>query len=279
MNDFTHPLDVQYFQKLNDNKALKLVMGALSKAHAITNAFAEIPDRNLIVNATTFPRLNKMYRLARERLEISTACDVFCNMDFGRNVRVIGTDDNCAIVIDSSCAEDFSDEHLLATFGIALGHIKMRHVTYMTSLELIDGLGIFVPKIAKDAAKSMLLDWLITAEYTADRAGAIAAGSIRAVIEHHLLASGFETIEQCAGYDLNTRIDLPQGLNGFDRAAKIVMIETLRDFPMPFVIPRIKELVEWSTSMECKRDFPSLHVKSNSTIQSWQQKVYPAIGR
>ena len=154
---------------------------------------------------------------------------------------------------------DFSDEQLLATFGIALGHIAKNHVTYLNTIDLIDDVGRFLPTIARDAAKSTLLDWLITMEYTADRAGAIAAGSVRAVIEHHLWTSGYETVDQCVGHDLDTTIAMPHELGNLDRAAKIVLINTLRSFPLPFVVPRIRALVEWCTSEECRRDFPNLY--------------------
>lgn len=262
-----HPLEVERFAELKKNETLGLVLTVMGNTHAGLTSIAEVPDRSFIVTKETFPRLHNLYQEAYNKLELDREYNLFCTMDYGRNVKTLGTDDGCIIVIGSTCLEDFSDAQILALLGRELGHIKFKHIKYLRAFELIDYVISFLPSIlsqfaeaaAVSAAKGLLLDWLLAAEYSAERAGAFVAGDILPVIQNNLMISGLETSAECVDFESYTQIDLPQNLNNFDRATKLLMTNTLRDFPIPFVIPRIKELVAWGASEKCKEIFPKIY--------------------
>ena len=256
-----HPLERANFAEIQSSYSISLLLNGLGRLHADLTSLAEVPDRALIVTSKNFPRLYDAYKIAHDKLELKKDYDLFCNFEYNRNAKTLGTDDNCIIVVDSSCVEDFSDEQLRALLGRELAHVKYRHVKYLTAFNLIDYFVSFFPSVianagAVSALKGLLLDYLLAAQFTADRAGAFVAGNILPVIQNNLMTSGLETADECIDYELYTQADLPEELNHFDRTAKLLMTNTLRDFQIPFVIPRIRELVAWGSSDECREFLP-----------------------
>ena len=256
-----HPLEQANFAKIQSSSLISFLLNVLGDLHADLTSLAEVPDRALIVTSKNFPRLYDAYRFAHDKLELEKDYDLFCNFEYNRNAKTLGTDDNCIIVVDSSCVEDFSDEQLRALLGRELAHVKFRHVKYLTAFNLIDYFVSFFPSFiasvgAVNALKGVLLDYLLAAQFTADRAGAFVVGDILPVIQNNLMTSGLETADECIDYELYTQVDLPEDFNHFDRAAKLLMTNTLRDFQIPFVIPRIRELAAWGSSDECREFLP-----------------------
>lgn len=271
-----HPLEEVRFAELKKNETLGWILTVMGKTHASLTSIAEIPDRSFIVTKETCPRLYDLYRIAHDKLELKKEYDLFCTMDYERNARTLGTDDECIIVIDSTCLEDFSDAQILALIGRELGHIKFKHIKYLTAFNLIDALSSLLPSVlskftdaaAVSAAKGLLLDWLLAAEFSADRAGAFVAGDILPVIQNNLMISGLETAEECIDFERYIQINLTEDLNSFDGTTKLLMTNTLQDFPMPFVIPRIRELAKWKDSDECKKNFPDIYNASADNKKS-----------
>ena len=263
LENLIHPLEKANFAELQANKLFTGILTVMGSTHTGLTSLAEVPDRSLIVTSKTFPRLYKAYEIAHDKLELENDCDLFCNFEYGRDAKTFGTDDDCIIVVDSSCLEDFSDKQILALLGRELAHIKFKHVKYLTAFNFIDYLVGFLPSFlvsvgAVSALKGLLLDYLLATQFTADRAAAFVAGDVLPVIQNNLMTSGLETSDECIDFELYTQITLPEDLNHFDRAAKLLMTNTLRDFPMPFVIPRIRELAAWSKSEECREFLPEI---------------------
>ena len=263
--DFTHPLEVERFNALRANEAFNKILSAFGSTYASLTSIAQIPDRYFPVTKKTFPRLHKIYKTAADKLEVHSAPTLFTTMDYTRNARTIGVDENCVMIIDSQCLEDFSDRQILALLGRELGHVKKKHVTYLNAFDMIDEVisaipfgGSILNTTLVSGAKGLLLEWLLAAEFTADRAGAIAADGIRPVMQNHLMATGIETAADAQDYSPYTQISLPENLVNFSRAAQLVLMGTLRTFPIPLVIPRMQELEKWSQSRECAQNFPQV---------------------
>lgn len=262
LENLIHPLERTNFAEIQSSYSISLLLNVLGGLHADLTSLSEVPDRALIVTSKNFPRLYDAYRFAHDKLELEKNYDLFCNFEYNRTAKTLGTDDNCIIVVDSSCVEDFSDEQLRALLGRELAHVKFRHVKYLTAFNLIDYFVSFFPSFiasvgAVSAIKGLLIDYLLSAHFTADRAGAFVVGDILPVIQNNLMTSGLETANDCIDYELYTQADLPEDFNHFDRVAKLLMTNTLRDFAMPFVIPRIRELVAWSKLEECREFLPA----------------------
>ena len=109
-----HPLERANFAEIQSSYLISLLLNVLGRLHADLTSLAEVPDRALIVTSKNFPRLYDAYKIAHDKLELKKDYDLFCNFEYNRNAKTLGTDDNCIIVVDSSCVEDFSDEQLRA---------------------------------------------------------------------------------------------------------------------------------------------------------------------
>lgn len=282
LENLIHPLERANFSELQGSRLLNGILTVMGGTHAGLTSLAEVPDRALTVTAQNFPRLYDAYKFAHDKLELEKDYDLFCTFEYNRNAKTLGTDDECIIVVDSSCLEDFSDKQLRALIGRELAHIKFKHVKYLTAFSLIDYLVSFVPSVlanvgAVSALKGLLLDYLLAAQFTADRAGAFVAGDILPVIQNNLMTSGLETAEECIDYELYTQVTLSEDLNQFDRAAKLLMTNTLRDFQIPFVIPRIRELAAWGNSDACREFLPKTpfaHKKTSEKKSEPPKKYY-----
>ncbi|MBR4382905.1 MAG: TerD family protein [Selenomonadaceae bacterium] len=242
------------------------ILNVMNNAHETITSLAEVPDRSFIVTPATHRRLHELYRTARERLEIKSDYLLFCTMEYNRVAKTVGTDDDPMIVIDSACLHDFNDGQLLALLGRELGHIKLKHVKYLTALNLIDTLTGF--SNAASAVKGLLYEWTLAAHFSADRAGAIVAGDILPVIYNNLMTSGLETLADCEDYEAYLQADMLNERNNFDRTTKMLMSNTLREFPMPFVIERTKELILWAQSEECEEKFPEIYNANRQPVSS-----------
>lgn len=264
--DFVHPKDKLLFAELKANseniqsqtqRMFANVLNVMNSAHETVTSLAEVPDRSFIVTPATQPRLYELYRTARNILELEKDCLLFCTMEYIRVAKTVGTDAEPMIVIDSACLDDFNDGQLLALLGRELGHVKLKHVKYLTTLNLIDTLTGF--SNMANAVKGLLYEWILTAHFSADRAGAIVAGDILPVIYNNLMTSGLENAIDCEDYESYLQFDMPNEQSNFDRTTKILMLNTLREFPMPFVIERTRELILWAQSEECKKNFPEIY--------------------
>ena len=273
--DFSHPLEAERLAALQANKTFNWVLDFFGDFYAKLGDLAQIPDRYFPVTPKTFPHLYKTYKSACEKLEIKEEPTLFCQMDYTRNARTFGTDNACVIVIDSSCLEDFSDRQILALLGRELGHIKKNHITYLNAFGMIDDLIRSIPigsalleKTLVNAAKGLFLEWLLAAEYTADRAAAIVAEGIQPVMQNHLMISGIENIADCQNYKNYTQVSFAENLSNFNRAAQVVLMGTLKTFPIPFVITRMQELEKWSVSEECQQNFPKVYADNFQTAKA-----------
>ncbi|MBQ6296910.1 MAG: TerD family protein [Selenomonadaceae bacterium] len=270
--NFVHPLENERLEKLKESSVFNGVLNFFGTHYANFTTIAQIPDRYFSVTPETFPRLYDLYKTACKKLEMQEKYTLFCTMDYTRNAKTIGTDDNCVIVIDSSCLEDFSDRQILALIGRELGHIKMKHITYLNAFDMIDDLtwsmplgNVILSPTLINGAKGLFLEWMLVAEYTADRAAAIAADGVQPVMQNHLMTSGIENADDCQDYKLYTQISFSQNLSNFNRAAQIVLMGTLKTFPIPFVIPRMQELEKWSISEECQQNFPKVYADNHQS--------------
>lgn len=251
MLDFVHPQEREIFSELKKQRLFNLLLGALTKWNESGTSMALIPDRSFVVTDKTFPRLHNIYLKAKDKLEFKRDCNVFCTTNYECTAKTVGTADDALIVIDSTCLETFTDEQLLALISRELAHIKLDHVKYLTTFSLIDTLAGFLPGFIANTGlltiKGLLFEWTLAANYSADRASALVVGDIMPVIKNNLISAGLEKVDD--DYRSYLRDNPEQFTFGrADRAVKILLSETLKDFPIPFVMERVRELVRWSES-------------------------------
>jgi len=103
-----------------------------------------------------------------------------------RNAFTAGSDLEPIIVIDQDLVGLLSDEELRALLGHEMGHIKSRHLAYHSIAELLErGLGfstsILGMGLVSIPMRLAMLAWHRESEFSADRAGLIAADSFASV--------------------------------------------------------------------------------------------------
>lgn len=270
MPNFTHPEESARFNESNNNIFIKYILPRINSFNESVTSVAKIPDRSFAVTENTCPRLYEAFHTAWQKLKMDNGrkCTLFCSMDYDRNIKTSGTDDDALIVVSSTCLEDFSDKQLLALLGREVGHLKLNHLRYLVAFNTIDSIAGQLPNIVSrllgvdnvaSAIKGWLFEMLLVTQYSADRAGAIVAGDILPVIQNNLMIAGIEHSKDCLNFEDYLTENLRQDFNNLDRVTKVLMINALRDLPMPFAIPRIKELVKWSASEDCRINFPALY--------------------
>jgi len=212
---------------------------------SVKDFVTEADERALQILKTTGPLLNILYSTVVEprlrnltagiaektgknqRIEsIATECADTLSLDYRPRVHLgnfrrpnaltTGTESNAAIVVDRQLAEQLSDSEVRALLGHEMGHIKSRHLMYHSVAELLERGISFSGSLAGIGLISVplrlaLLSWHRESEFSADRAGLIAAGSLDSAVSMFVkivgeLDEGFDP-----GSDLATILGAFQG--------------------------------------------------------------------
>lgn len=150
--------------------------------HISLNLKSECAGNNFRITEKTNPRIYKLYQTALRRLDISDDIPLYSTLDYDYNAYATGARDNF-IVVHSSCINDFSDGEMLQLLGHELGHIKSGHVLYHGLANTLNSILASFGGIAQNVSTGIqyaLMEFNRNAEYTADRAGLIAAGELDA---------------------------------------------------------------------------------------------------
>lgn len=218
------------------------------------------------VTAKSCPRVYKLYQTALERLNMDREPDLYIKLSYDYNACAMGVKDNI-ILIHSSCVQNFSDGELLLDLGHELGHIKSGHSLYYNLADYINSnilpqiLGNKISSYLTNGLRYAIMDWRRKAEYTADRAGMIAAldyeESQNNMLKYLGCGSVLNKVNISAEEVLNQCEDFKSVQD--DIIGKIIYITQTCSMTHPWSITRMKELENWYKSGE----FNSLIEKYN----------------
>lgn len=267
-NDFQHEKEGTVLRALRNNVLFNRILDIFHTLYADATFFAELPGRNFLVTEKTEPALYELYRTAAERLEVSAEVPVYLSFDYKLNAEIVGTDENCAIVISSECMDKFSEEQMLAVFGHALTHIHYGHVSYLNMDKLMDVLLGRIPlagDFAGETLKTLLLEWRLAAEYTADRGAAVAAGRMEPVLQNLICNMGGSTEKGSISWNIAAQKGhgIPD-ITGLSKIGQGVCQILSKEFAQPFGNIRILELQKWCGSQKCKEQFSYVYYRSFS---------------
>ena len=251
--EFVHPGEQTAWNALLGNKAFQAVVGVFQSMHTDLTAFGALKGRNFLVTQHTLPHVYKLYQHAGERLGMGQLPPLYLQMEYGIQIQTLGTDGDCAIMMNSACLEECSDAQLLALFGQELTHVRCQHLWLMNMNAMVDTILPRVPLVGAPAAqalKTLLLQWKEYAYYTADRGAAIAAADKQPVYENLTMAMGRKldaagVASVLVGYDDQQLVPAAQ-----NATAKVVMQMMLGGIAVPFGMWRIRELNRWDADLE-----------------------------
>ena len=159
------------------------------------------------------------------------------------NAFTFGLSNPKVVVLYSSLMEVMDADELRFIMGHELGHVALGHSWLNT---LLGGMaGVPVSFGAAIILTLVFRWWNRACEYSADRAGLLACGS---------LVKATSALAQLAVGDLNSQAELQQTLqvlDAQDERIENVIGETLSTHPM--IMNRIKELRKWASSAEYRR--------------------------
>lgn len=253
MTEFVHPGEQTAWNALLGNAAFQGAVKVFQSLHTDLTAFGALKGRNFLVTHQTMPELYRLYQQAGERLALGQLPPLYLQMEYGIQISTLGTDADCAIILNSACLEECSDAQLLAMFGQELTHVRCQHLWLLNMNAMVDTILPRIPMVGSAAAqalKTLLLQWKEYAYYTADRGAAVAAGDKLPVYQNLTMAMGRKldaagVASVLADYDDQQMIPAGQ-----DATAKVVLQMMISRIAVPFGIWRLWELKKWDADLE-----------------------------
>lgn len=252
--DFQHPGEKNAMAVLRNIPMLDMIAGKYVDMRVQLGIYAETVGSDFRITEKTNPRIYRLYQLALERLDMPMEYPLYSRMSFDYNAGAVGGE-NPFIYIHSSTIANYTDAEMLNLLGHELGHIKCGHVKYyyLPSL-LADELAQMggAASAAGVGLQYAIMDWRRKAEYSADRAGMIAAGSLEGALAGNMNLLGKsdripdisfdvdEVLKQAEDFDIETS----------DVIGKLLYVSYTARATHPWTILRLKQLKDWYDSGE-----------------------------
>lgn len=271
MRNFVHPLETESRNLPIFNKAIKTLSGIAADIASENFCLSTANRRYFPVTEELFPRLYRIYRKALDILEFKTEFPMFISNEYKIKASTSGGSDSYVITISSGAVDRLDDNELAALIGRELGHIGCGHMQYrqlFSAIKKMAGIGGKIGKAAASGMLSALISWNKASEFTADRAGAIAAGSAKAVIGLIAAQNGTKEKSKYISFDPYRDIasdEIPQNI-GF--IGGIVFLEMMEEISCQYGIIRTDELKKWASSSECKTDYPQIYYRYLSHLKA-----------
>ncbi|MCP4649627.1 MAG: M48 family metalloprotease [PVC group bacterium] len=221
---------------------------------------AELIGNAVKVSSSQIPRIHKIAEFCANRLNMQVP-ELFLKYDPTFNAHTYGTDKNHFILLHSSLVDAFNDRELAFIIGHEMGHIKSQHVLCNTILYFLTEGAAFLLQIITEPLCAPLMAWSRSAEFTADRAGLMAAmdieGSLRALAK--LLVGSDALLKQLNLKELIEQTKQKNFYSNINIAFK----------SHPYLTDRINELINYAGT---KADF----MVDNQVVETDQSSVKPA---
>ncbi|MBQ7704002.1 MAG: hypothetical protein IJT73_01025 [Selenomonadaceae bacterium] len=269
--DLVHPLERKSLLECQKNP---LYDWLANRAAEWKNRLSNRADAALSmfpVTKFTAPRLNRLYEIALERLNCREKYPLFLKFDYKINFEVSGSETDSYIIVFNDSVEELTDNEILALFGQALGKIKAGQVQNVQLLKIFESLAGAVPFFGVAVQKKMwsiFAEWLISAQFTMDRAALFACGSEKAVVSLLMKQSGAKDFD--LEKILEREIIRPNNLG-------IYFVWQVQKLPTFGIVERIQELHGWINSATFKKDYPGLYLKSLAEIDFSNEELFAQV--
>lgn len=180
---YGHPIDSSIVRMLDKpviNDAFRKIIDWAADAEMGSMLASSIP-----VNEVNYPNLNKIVDECVEILNIKRPYVVVTSHISGLNAMTFGSDEEPYIAITSLLVKVMQDDDTMMRFviGHECGHIAMGHVLYHTVASVLGACSQLIPGIGPMVYNTMafpLNAWSRRSEITADRAGLLCCGDLKA---------------------------------------------------------------------------------------------------
>jgi Zn-dependent protease with chaperone function len=210
-----------------------------SRAH-----HAALLQQAVVVNEQTNPALHRIAQSCLERLKLfAGSVQVFVVPSRQRNAYTFGLDQPKVVVLYSAILENMDAAELRFVIGHEMGHIALGH-TWLNSL--IGGMAGIPTTLEAAVLLNLAFRWWNRAcEYSADRAGLLACGSLQKATTALIKLVAVNTRSQA---DLQRALDQ---IEQEDDSPLNVLAESLSTHPM--IVRRIDQLKQYAETAELRR--------------------------
>ncbi len=250
--DYMYPGEDNALNLVRKIPVMKDLMSIVNNMVFQVQVLPELHGSFYRVTNRTCPHLDQLFQEARVRLDIHKDIPLFVAPKFEYNAYTTGTT-NPVVCSTSAFVKNSSDDTLRFVLGHELGHIKSEHVVYDMLASSIVQLSQEIPVVGgliTPALMVALYSWFRMHEFTCDRAGVIAVGSVeKAMFAMQTLLGANEKIEgvHVTADDLmaqnETYRDEEQNL-----ITKAFMVMNIVSSSHPWAIDRIREINKWGES-------------------------------
>lgn len=253
VSDYEYPGEANAFSLLKKIPVLDKVVAAYLKCATHAFHLPEVIGDCFRVTPDTSPRVYDIYKKALKRLDITEEYPLYVKAEYDYNAYTTGGSAPF-IVIHSSLLKNLSEEDILYIIGHELGHVKSGHLIYYVMAQQINTIISMIPVPGVDLVSTgiqfALIHWARMHEFTADRAGVLAAGSIEAGQKG--LSCQFGIDENIPGIHMELDDLLNQNASfketNEDLFGKIVSASMILQSNHPWTVSRIQALEEWKNS-------------------------------
>ena len=252
--DFEHSGEKAAMAVLRKIPLLDIVVAKYLDVNVQMSLFAEATGNYFRITEKTNPRVYNLYKLALKRLDMPAEYPLFSKLGYDYNAYTAGVDEPF-VVLHSSMIANCSDEELLYVIGHELGHVKCGHTLYYNMASQLNSLLATMGGVATAAAVGLryaIMDWHRKAEFSADRAGLIAAGGIDGAYGGVLKLLGHtpnipdidfsidKVLKQLSDFEAQTD----------DLVGKLLYVSYTAQASHPWSVLRLKQITDWYQSGE-----------------------------
>lgn len=253
-SDYMYPGEDLAFTELNSFPLVDKVIGEIIALSTNTNALPETQADMYRVTEKSCPKVYELFQTAKTRLDIKKEIPLFIKPDFDFNACAYGGE-SPFIIIHSSFIKNASDDDLLFILGHELGHIKGNHTVYgfltAQTISYLAQVPVVGPMLS-DGLMIAMYEWKRRQEYSADRAGAIAAGGPEKALLALKTLLGLH--EKVKGVNVTIEDLLAQHDAYMDETknwvSKAVLFSSILFSSHPWTVKRICEMNKWKESGE-----------------------------
>lgn len=218
------------------------------------------------------PHLDSIVKTYAAALDLDCP-ELFIKQDPALNAFTFGTNDDSFIVVQSAVIEMLDDQELKFILAHEMGHIKARHVTYLSVLRMLSqGLFGSIMMIPLGVITAPLDAWSRASEETADRIGVILSDDPRAALRAlALLAVGSRKL--LAQMDLMSYLEQNRDLNDFYGKWQLYFGGNNH----PYLVTRVLNAIKFLTSDDYRYARTALGLPVNACGSSFAALPAPTI--
>ena len=178
--EYEHPFDTTALDALQNTTGVDMIVTAYNKYAVEPIVRIQRIGSGIVINDRMFPEIANLVGEICTRLHYAPVPSIYLSQESEINSYTIGVSEPI-IVLTAGAIESLSMEELAYLIGHEIGHMKSQHVLYHQVAELFPLIAPYVGAVGKWLSTPLQLalqKWSRMSQFTADRAGLLAAQDI-----------------------------------------------------------------------------------------------------